>query len=61
MEKKVVKSPYGVWITVYEVKYEGRILWFDEKAVKDAERRFVYRVSQGKDEDELAWTFKGTE
>ena len=53
MKKKVVKSQYGVWITVYEVEHEGRILWFDEKAIESAAHR--YAIRRDEDEDEMAW------
>ena len=36
MKKKVVKSLYGVWVTVYEVEHNGKMLWFTQDAVDNA-------------------------
>jgi hypothetical protein len=39
MEKKLVKSQYGVWIDVYEIEHEGRILWFRDYEIEAAAKR----------------------
>ncbi|MHC1599214.1 MAG: hypothetical protein ACXQS5_00095, partial [Candidatus Methanospirareceae archaeon] len=59
MEKKLVKSQYGILITVYEVVYEGRTLWFDENAIEAAAK--TYAVRGDMDEDEMAWMFRNGE
>jgi len=53
MEKKLVKSQYGIWVDVYEVEHEGKILWFREYEIESAARRYENRVAQEDDlEDE---------
>lgn len=53
MEKKLVKSQYGVWIDVYEIEHEGTILWFREYEIESAARRYeTRRVHEDDLEDE---------
>lgn len=52
MKQKLVKSSYGVWKNVYEVDHEGVTMWFDEKELEVAARRFATRVGQEDDSDE---------
>ena len=40
MKEKTVRSPYGVYITIYEVKTGGRTFWFRESELDTAEMRF---------------------
>ena len=58
MKRKTVKSPYGVWVTVYEVEYDGRVFWFNEKELKDAETRYN-AANAPKSIDDLNWQFNG--
>ena len=46
MEKKIVRSQYGVWIEVYEIEHEGRILWFRTYEIESAARRYACSVNQ---------------
>lgn len=54
MIKKVVKSQYGVWITVYEIVHESRILWFRDHEIDAAARRYAVSV-QDDDSDEMSF------
>jgi hypothetical protein len=40
MKQKTIKSPCGVWVTLYEVEYDGSVFWFSEEELKDAEARY---------------------
>ena len=39
MKKKLVESQYGVWIDVYEIEHEGRVLWFRDYEIEAAAKR----------------------
>ena len=56
MKRMIVRSPYGVDITVYEVEYDGSVFWFSEKEFKDADR--YHAANHPHNLDDLNWQFK---
>lgn len=57
MKEKTVKSPYGIWTVIYEVKSGGRTFWFNEAEIDSAELRF--KASPQTEEEEEPYTIQG--